>query len=250
MRLHISVFTILIWLIALINGSYKPMCFLFSLLAVHELSHCIMAAFFHLPIESVNIYPFGLCAQMPVLRWQPLLIQLCVFMAGPSVHLIAPFILNALYNHHLISAAFLDWCLGINMQLLLFNCLPIYPLDGSGILFALLNCILPVKKSIVMLHTLSLVCILLVFGMIIDISASSVITALTLIVLNLQALKTRAAVFHDACLYRITVSEVYPLFVHKQDDFFLFRHNIYHKENRLIEETERLYEFLGKNQSH
>ncbi len=250
MKLHISGFTWLIWGIAWLNGSWKPMLFLFLLMSMHELCHCLMALFLRLPVEGVAIYPFGLCATMETLRWHPPLVQLSVLAAGPAVHLVVPLFLRLLLLQDGISLAFYDWCLSMNQQLLLFNCLPIYPLDGAGLLLVIFFGFFPVKKALFLLHVVSLGMILWAFSSWIRWTPAAFLIAFLLGILNLCGLTKREKSWHDACLYRISTIPVYPQWLHCHDDFYLYRHNYFFTGSTILEEKEWLWQILGKKKRH
>lgn len=248
MSVHISIFTWLIWIIAYLNHSFKPICFLFLLLSIHECSHCLMAAFFKCPPRTIRIYPFGLCAEIPTLRYQDKLTQLCVFMAGPAVHCFVPFLFQFLLHRHFISKVFFEWCIEINRQLLFFNCLPIYPLDGSGFLSACLNTFFPFKKTMKYTHWISILSVFLFFTWVIKHTASSMLIACLLLGINIKQLFNLNQMMHDAVLYRLSRPHKGPIYVHNKNDFYLYRHNYYSTDNGLIDESQHLFEFLNKNQ--
>lgn len=250
MKLHISIYTWIIWLVAILNDSFKPIFFLFLLMSIHECSHCLMAAFFKCPPISVTIYPFGLCAEIPTLRYQSKITQLCVFLAGPAVHCFAPCFLIFLLQHHTLSIAFFNWCIQINQQLLFFNCLPIYPLDGSGVISACLNSFFPFKKTMQWTYWISILSILFFFSCIIKHTVSSCLIAFVLLSINLKQLLNIEQTMHDAILYRLGKLNKGPAYVHNKNDFYLYRHNYYHINHRLVDESQYLFEFLNKNQSH
>lgn len=250
MKLHISIYTWLIWIVAYFNHSLKPICFLFLLLTIHECSHCLMAAFFKCQITSIAIYPFGLCAEIPTLRYQRKTVQLCVFMAGPLIHCFTPLILRALLSCHFLSKAFFEWCIQINLQLLFFNCLPIYPLDGSGLLSSCLNSVLPFKKTMEWTHWISIISIFSFFIFVIKHTASSMLIAFLLLTINIKQLFNMNETMHDAVLYRLTRGNKGAICVHNKNDFYLYRHNYYLTKEGLVDESQHLFEFLDKNQSH
>lgn len=249
MKLKISWITVLLWLVALLNGSSKAMFYLFSMMTLHEAAHCLLAAFFKLKIEQVSIYPFGLCAQMPNLRYQSCLTQLCVLMAGPMVHLIIPLILRQLYHMDILSLAFMQWCLMMNWQILLFNCLPILPLDGGGICFALLGCFFPYRKTTAIMQVFTAFFAIGLFLFIFPQNIASFIICLLILLISLRQLLHLNEIFHDACLYRLLQVHNYPNHFHNKNDFYLFYHNLYPGVNRVLDEKEWLWQFLGKNES-
>lgn len=249
MKISVSFFTWILWLVALLNGSIKAMAFLFLLMTLHELAHVLMAAFFHLTTRQITIYPFGLCAQIQNLHTKPCLIQLCVLLAGPIVHMITPLLLLIMMKHHWISPAFYQWCLMMNTQILIFNLLPIFPLDGGRMLLALLFCLVPVKRALQLHYGFSLAFIAGLYFYILPKTWASAIVCFVLLSGSLHRLFSLNQEVHDMKLVRLLEQHKYPIFLHNKNDYYLFRHNVYIGSAGLMDEKEWLWQNLGKNES-
>ncbi len=249
MKIRISLFTWLLWIVSYLNNSSKAMFFLFMMMFIHELSHCLMALFFKLEISEIIIYPFGFCANIPTLKHESCLIQICVLLMGPIWHLICPFFLTFLLHKNYVSLAFYQWLLMMNWQELLFNCMPIGPLDGSGILFALLNCFFPYRKSLILSSVISICFAFFLFINIIPLSASSLFVLITLVTINVMSLIQVNENFRQAVFRRKKDTSKLPVCFHQKDDFYLYRHNIYMCGSQLFDENDFLYEILLKNKS-
>lgn len=115
----------------------KTLCFLFFMLTIHECAHMIVAKLFGYPIEGVTIYPFGLCARMKYIGMGSVGKELLIIMAGPLMHLLFPTIFSLLVEASFISSAYMDYLCMLNRSILIFNLLPVYPLDGGRIVQSL-----------------------------------------------------------------------------------------------------------------
>lgn len=245
MKIRISALTWLLWLAAVVNGSWKPMLFLFLLMSLHELAHCSMAWFFHLPISGISVYPFGLAAHMETLMFQPCLVQLCVLMAGPAVHLAAPFLIGWMQHQHLISAVFADWCRMINGQLLFFNCLAIWPLDGAQMVRALLFCFAPFKLSMKLISGISLFFCGMLFFVFLPHSPASLIVCLTLAFLSAQEFLRTEKRMHDFCLFRLLDEKKRKKRCHRWNDLYVYYDNVIIREGKNLSEKEWLWRYLS-----
>lgn len=134
--------------ICFITGLFKDFIILSSLIIVHELGHIIVSLLFKWKIEKVIILPFGgltiFNQKLNSSLGEEFLIAISGFIFQTMFYLIMNE--NILYTNY-------------HYSLLLFNLIPIYPLDGSKILNILLNKIFPFKFSYLITLILSFVLI-------------------------------------------------------------------------------------------
>lgn len=134
MKLRISWWWLVFLPLMLMAHMGKTLCFLFAVLSIHEGAHILMARLFHYPIKAVIVYPFGLCAHIDHIGMGSVGKELMIIAAGPLVHLIVPFCLTLLVSLGWISDAYGNYLNDLNHSILIFNLLPIFPLDGGRIL--------------------------------------------------------------------------------------------------------------------
>lgn len=134
-----SSFLISLCLFAL-AGLLPQALILFSLVFLHELAHGAVALLLHLPVEKIELFPFGGRAQIafPLLfrpkaelavaiagpLWSLALGGLCIFLRGQGILKMGP------WTELMIRG---------NFSLGLFNLLPILPLDGGRALRSILS---------------------------------------------------------------------------------------------------------------
>lgn len=162
-KIHISWLWILFLLCAIYTNTFKTLCFIFLMLSVHESMHIIIGKIFSYPIEKVIVYPFGICAQMEYLGYGDVGKELLIILAGPSVHLIFPFFFQWLASISYISMGYCEYLQMLNMSILIFNILPIYPLDGGRIIQSLTHMILPYRKAQIFTLLISTINLFLLF---------------------------------------------------------------------------------------
>ena len=110
---------------------------LFASIVLHELGHALMARRYGIGTNDITLYMIGGIARlnrMPRSAGPELLIAL----AGPVVNVVISAVLAgvmALGVHHRL----LYEVLGLNIMLVLFNLLPIFPMDGGRVFRALLS---------------------------------------------------------------------------------------------------------------
>ena len=137
--------------VCVLTANFKNFIIFSSIIIVHELGHIIGAIIFKWQIDKVILLPFGGITIFQENIDKSLKEEFIIAILGPLFQLIFCFLYsdNPIFNQY-------------NLIILLFNLLPIYPLDGSKIVNILFNEFIPFKKShiltiIVSLITLSII---------------------------------------------------------------------------------------------
>lgn len=124
MKIHL--FTYFYLLLAFFVGYDSYVYFLlFSFL--HEIGHYLMACFFKFEIDKMVVLPFGVFLSLNDFGKHRVIEEILVVVMGPLVNLL---MMLFFYNSYLFK---------VNLFILLFNLLPIYPLDGSKLLLLILS---------------------------------------------------------------------------------------------------------------
>ena len=109
-----------------------------SIIFIHELGHLLTARYFNWKIDKIYIYPLGGITKINDKINKPLKEEIIIVLMGP--------IFQMIYYYVLIKMGVQDILL-FNLILLLFNLLPIYPLDGGKILNLVFSFFLSYKLS-------------------------------------------------------------------------------------------------------
>ena len=119
--------------IFLVTGFFKPFLFMMIYLIVHEFGHIIVAFGFGYKVMKINVYPCGLLTIFDMKINDSIIKNFLIAISGPLFQCLCYLVLKKYYEIHLF--------------LIVFNLLPIYPLDGSKIFGCFLYLIFPYKKS-------------------------------------------------------------------------------------------------------
>ena len=122
--------------ICVITANFKNFIIFSSIIIVHELGHIIGAIIFKWKIDKVILLPFGGITIFQENIDKSLKEEFIIAILGPLLQLVFYFLYsgNSIFNQY-------------NLIILLFNLLPIYPLDGSKIVNILFNEFISFKRS-------------------------------------------------------------------------------------------------------
>lgn len=143
----------LFMILSVMTGYMKDFFFIMLLILIHECGHLGMALFYHWNVECVKLLPLGGLTIFKEDINRPLKEELMIVLAGPSIQilfylLVCNIISDPVFGHY-------------HTLTLLFNLLPIVPLDGSKIINILMNYRYPFLKSYRLMLWLSIIMMLL-----------------------------------------------------------------------------------------
>lgn len=127
-----------------------------SLIIFHELGHLTAAKIFNWQVDKIYIYPLGGITRFNDKINKPVIEDLIVTLMGPIFQMFLAYFLIKIDSRVYL----------FNETLLLFNLLPIAPLDGSKLVIILLSLITKYKKSLylnILISFITYVFILLYF---------------------------------------------------------------------------------------
>ncbi len=165
LKIHITFFLILLlgaaqwgWPYGLAGAFFGVllMILLFSCVILHELGHSLVAQYFGVPVREIVLLPVGGVAILSRNITNPLQ-EFLVAAAGPAVNVVISVTLGVValgsavfrdgFDYWMLLpgsnmgpsfATLLQWLLGANVLLVLFNLIPAFPLDGGRMLRAVL----------------------------------------------------------------------------------------------------------------
>ena len=137
--------------ICVITANFKNFIIFSSIIIVHELGHIIGAIIFKWKIDRVILLPFGGITIFQENIDKSLKEEFIIAILGPLLQLVFYFLYsdNPTFNQY-------------NLIILLFNLLPIYPLDGSKIVNILFNEFISFKRSHILTIITSFITLLVV----------------------------------------------------------------------------------------
>lgn len=118
--------------IVILTGNFNNYMLFTFIILFHELGHILASFLFKWKIEKIVILPFGCVTIFNKLLNTKIIEDIIVTISGPLFQIILSLFLEDK---------------SISNSILLFNLLPIFPLDGAKILNSIQDILLPYKKS-------------------------------------------------------------------------------------------------------
>ncbi|MCJ7839906.1 site-2 protease family protein [Lederbergia sp. NSJ-179] len=132
----------LLWVVSglsMMTGYFWELLALFTIVLIHELGHAVVAQFFNWKIKKVMILPFGGFCDVDEHGNRRMIEDFWVIIGGPVQHLWIAAVIPALHTFGLLSADYAQQIVQYNWMILMFNLLPIRPLDGGKLVHLYLS---------------------------------------------------------------------------------------------------------------
>lgn len=135
--------------IGTLTGYFREIIMIFTIVLIHELGHSFAAQHFNWRIRKIELLPFGGVAEVEEYGNRPLKEEFIVVIAGPLQHIWLIGFSYLMFHLNFWTSADHQLFITHNLMILIFNLLPIWPLDGGKILYLFLSTKLPFQKSLV-----------------------------------------------------------------------------------------------------
>ncbi|MEI5905681.1 M50 family metallopeptidase [Bacillus spongiae] len=136
----------LLWLvvgISILTGYFIDLVIVLSILVVHELGHGVMAHVLSWRVKRISLLPFGGVAEMDEYGNRSMKEELFVVLAGPFQHIWMMFFGWIFFVMGWIPPYYYEAFMMYNVMILVFNLLPIWPLDGGRLVNITLHSFFP-----------------------------------------------------------------------------------------------------------
>ena len=134
-------------------GYFRFITYFMVLIIVHELGHIIISLIFKWNIDKIIILPFGGLTKYNEIINRPLIEEFLIAIAGIIFQIIFYLLVRSYIDYKYLSF--------INYFIIIFNLIPIYPLDGAKVLNIFFNKITSYKKSLLFTVIISYVFIII-----------------------------------------------------------------------------------------
>ncbi len=227
----------------MLTGRFINIILFMYLIFIHEFGHSLMIVLKKYELLRIELYPYGGCSKYNSLINISLKDEFLILIFGPLFQIIGFFILSFFLDYRYLSILRF-----YNSVILIFNMLPIYPLDGGKLLHIFISYFLSFKLSFRYLFYISFVSFFIVFY----VYLRFIRNILFLIVLILLYIKFISEIFKFSLYYNKFLVERYLYDfsylprkrVHCLDNFKRNRYHVVCINNKNIDEREYLKEFF------
>lgn len=218
-------------------GYGKAMLQIFLLITFHESFHIAAASWLKHDISQIVVYPFGLGMSLKQLEYRHSIEELMIAMAGLISYLFSSPFIDLLFLLGWISEVNKAWMHHINTSILLFNALPMYPLDGGRIVHALIHQFFTYKQAKQITIVLSLVVlVVLMWWQTLSLSMFPVVLLFLLMQLILTLKQLPRDQYHFF-LFRYLHPQSYRKKKHKHSDLYRNHWNMI-ETNYIVQEED------------
>ena len=144
----IKIFTYILLILSLLSGYGREMLIIYFILIIHEIGHYIFFRYYNIEVNKIVMYPYGGMIDNNMLINTNSKKVLIISLSGIFIQIILYFIIFLLYKIGFVESSFYNMFFKYNLYIILFNLIPIYPLDGFKVLNSLLELVLSFKLSL------------------------------------------------------------------------------------------------------
>lgn len=234
--------TIIVIFLSLLGGFFKRIIFILIIVLLHEFGHVLVCFLFHYKIDRVEIFPFGGITKIDKHLNNSIYKDIILALGGITIQLIILFLGKI---HIINNELFLEY----NYIIMLFNMLPIIPLDGSKIVFELLNIIMSYNKSLISYIWISILSIIIFIYYNLTCLVDKYIIIGLFIQKTLEIILNRQLIINKFILERKIYHLKFRKSKCKNEDPLRYKKDIkyyYYLGNKLVDEREYLCNYLGK----
>lgn len=209
-KINIHPLTLILIFVGCLTGYVKYLALIFLLVLVHELGHIFFALIFKRKVVSLTILPFGGLTKMDSLISANIFESLLISIGGIFFQTIFGFALILLKERGLIEGQIYEFLSFYNVILILFNLLPICPLDGYKMFKLLMELFLPFKKVFSLASLISFLLLLFFAITRFDIIKDNILVSVFLVVALLEEMSSRKYIVNRFYLERLHYDFDYP----------------------------------------
>lgn len=159
----INIVTYLFLMLAILSGYGREMLLIYFILILHEMGHYVFLRYYNIEVNHITLYPYGGMINSNMLINTNSKKVLIISLGGIFMQLFLYLIIFLIYSLGFINYNLYGMFIKYNLYIILFNLIPIYPLDGFKILNSLLELVLSFKVSLKISIIFNFVFIILFF---------------------------------------------------------------------------------------
>ena len=154
---EVNIFVYFFAIVAILSASFVPFFIISFLIIIHELGHFLIAKFLKIDVVKIYLYPLGGIAKFNMKQNVSLVKELLILIMGPLFQIMAYLFLRTFLSHYQEMITIYHY------GILLFNLLPIFPLDGGKLVNIFLTSLFSFKISYYLSIIISYLLVVVIF---------------------------------------------------------------------------------------
>ena len=232
-----------------LTGYYLNLIVFTSLIMIHELGHYFVARLLKFKVDKIVIYPYGGITKLNDLINKNINHELFVAVAGVLVQTIYFCVIILLYEYGYVREYTMNLFKMYHIQIIIFNLLPIYPLDGAKIINLLLYKFFNYDLSNKITVVISAITVIVVSCLDIHYCNYSNIMMMTILISYLYNFCKKLKYLYNKFLleryiYHIKYDKV--VVINDGSKLYKDRSHVIKKNNRYVKEDKYLKEYFSR----
>lgn len=242
----INPLTIVFIILAFIFNKFYFLFLHYLIAFIHEFFHFTMAKFLKIEVEEITFLPIGFYLKINGLEDYSFIKQFLVLISGPLSFFFSFLMLKILYKLNVISIYGYQEGIISNNFILIFNLLPIYPLDGSKLIELFLAPFYSEYKLRIIRVILSILTLVIASSYLLSLGEFII-----MIFLFITTIVSLVRLKKDYILYlisRLTKRSERKIRINKKKEIYRLKDNYFLENNKLMNENEIISQIVFSNQ--
>ena len=242
-KIKIDYSTYLLILIGLLAGYIKNILVMLIIVIVHELGHVFFFYLYRIEIDKIIIYPYGGVSRVNKKIHERIYKDILISLGGIIFQGLLIIGVIFLYKKGLIVKSTYNMFITYNKSVILFNLIPLIPLDGSKLLLSICSKYLSYRISyitMIIVSSISLICFI-IYNMVFKLN--DIVIYLFLLISLINCIREFKYVKNKFYLERILYNNYYDGIVSDScniKDMRIDKYYYYKEGNRYINERDYL----------
>lgn len=244
--IKIDISTYLFILLAFLAGYIKSILLIYLIIIIHEFGHFFFFKIFKINVIKMVIYPFGGITIVDKKIHERIYKTIICSLGGLIFQIFFFFIFLFLLKYNFINDYTFTLFKTYNLTLFLFNLLPIIPLDGSKIYFAILTKYISFRLSYYLMLILNMIFLILFVSYIMIFKVNDFILITFLVLEYIKEIKNFKYTINKFYLERILSPHFYNAIINNCSNINHFKINKFYylkEDNKYINEKDYLLKY-------
>lgn len=234
-------------ILSILTASFIPFIIITTLIIFHELGHFLIAVLFKVEVDKIYLYPLGGISKFHLPLNYSFIKEFIILISGPIFQEITKAVLLLIIPQY---TAYINM---YHYGILIFNMLPIYPLDGGKLVQLILSAIVPYKASLNITIKISYLIILTYFLLNIPNIKISVIIITFFLIYKVKEEEKKIKYLYEKFIlerYLNNYNFRHSKLIYSPDNFYKNKRHLINENNNYYLEKEYLqkkYEFFKKS---